>query len=1325
MNIRHYILLVLLMFACCGKIAANDEYKFASFMTTDGLSDNTVLCGLCDRYGFMWLGTSNGLNCFDGRRNVVYRNFPTNGVGLYSSDVVLSLLENGDDIWLGCNDGLKLYHRATGLFEPFRKATRYGVVVSSTVQTIFKARNGQVWIGTLGQGVFIYNAQTDRLEQDSRHGGFVSSICQTADGSVCLATLDGTVNVFSPYGKFIRSYKIPNYKYDKTQISLLAYRNNVWVGTDAGLYNINLATNKLTTFKSPFYVGSITSIALRDAHTLTLGTRHGLFTFTPHTGSFVRVDGPGGIQGLTDQSVNQVMYDPDGTMWVFTSQGGVNYLPRYELLFRFKPLPDAGEGDRQMVYAFAQADNGNMWVGATNGLYLYNNGTDALVPYRRDLIHTAVRTLLRDGNHLFIGTVMDGLKVLDLSTGELKHYYYSEQKPYTLPSNDINDIYKSQRGVVYVATSWGLCTFDVKTERFLPIASLPSTTEFVNICGDHEGNVWTATKSCGLYRYTASTNGWGFFSYKEHDNQNSLPVNTLTSVLCDSKGRVWVATRGGGLCQYDPSTSRFNRCSGVSAIINFMCEDSEHNLWVATERTLMKIGEGDNPVAVQVNSPSEMWRGLSMQRAVSYSSSSNIMFIGNANGFYTFQPLHVKNVQKRPVYVTSISLPYASNPEKELGDLGLGYNLYVNNRVELPYADNSFTLHFSSPRFSSAQSVLFDYMLKGVDKQWAHNVSVAEVTYANLSPGTYEFLLREAGVDGPVSHVFITVLPPWYLTWWAYLIYIVALALCAYLVWRYVKRTVRRRYDVRLEHFRVEQEKLMYQSKINFFVNLVHEIRTPLSLIVLPLERLNKRLREAEDSTLLAAIGKNVDYLLNITNQLLDFQKVENGKFVVHRENMSLTKMVDNVYNQFASYCEVDGKTLIKQLPDKDIVTAIDVSGVNKIMMNLMSNALKYANTIITVALEPSSTGMVCLSVSDDGPGVPDNEKNRIFESFYQVGNDKIAQAFGTGIGLSFAKALAKAHGGDLLVDDAVGGGTRFSLLLPVMSVADKDNGAAATPHVEGIVSLPVEAADEVATSKKEFTVLLVEDNQQLLDMTSTMLRDWYRVLRAKNGAVALEVMNREQVDVVVSDVMMPVMDGIELCAKVKGDINYSHIPLILLTAKTTIEAKVEGMKSGADVYLEKPFAIEQLHMQIENLLRLRQLFYKHMSKADGLVDEKAGSDFGINQQNMSFLKKVQEAFDENMHKEDYSIDELASALNMSRSTFYRKLRSLTGMSPMDFMRSQRLKRAALLLLEDESVSIADIAVKVGFNSASYFTKCFKQVYGVLPKDYAASKKEQ
>ena len=504
-------------------------------------------------------------------------------------------------------------------------------------------------------------------------------------------------------------------------------------------------------------------------------------------------------------------------------------------------------------------------------------------------------------------------------------------------------------------------------------------------------------------------------------------------------------------------------------------------------------------------------------------------------------------------------------------------------------------------------------------------------------------------------------------------------------------------------------------------MNLVHEIRTPLSLIVLPLERLSKRLRDKEDSSLLAVIGKNVDYLLDITNQLLDFQKVENGKFVIHRVNTSLRSVVDDTYRRFASYCEVGGKTLVTRLPERDIVTAIDVGGVGKIMMNLMSNAMKYAATTVTIALEETDGGMARLSVADDGPGVPDSEKRRIFDSYYQVGNDKIAQALGTGIGLAFAKALAKAHDGDLVVDDAEGGGARFSLLLPVVKVdgADADDERKSV----GIVSAGAETDSRDTKAKTGFTVLFVEDNTQLLDMTATMLRDWYRVVCAKNGAEALEILGHEQVDVVVSDVMMPVMDGMELCARVKGDISTSHIPLILLTAKTTVEAKVEGMKSGADVYLEKPFAIEQLHMQIENLLRLRQLFYKRMSKADGVVDEAVGADCGINRRDMEFLQQVQEVFDANMADEDYSIDSLAAALNMSRSTFYRKLRSLTGMPPADFMRSQRLKHAARLLAEDSDTNIADIAMKVGFVSASHFTKCFKQAYGVLPKEYGVKVK--
>ena len=1316
MSFRHYILsLLTLLLAVTQRAAAGDEYKFRSFMTTDGLSDNSVLCGLRDRYGFVWLGTANGLNCFDGKVNVVYRNFPTvGGMGLYGSDLVQSILENGDDIWFGCNDGLKILHRATGRMEPFRLATRYGVVVSSMVQTLFRAHNGWVWIGTLGQGVFIYNPQTNRLVQDSSRGGFVSSVCQTADGSVCVALLNGTVSVFTPQGRFVRAYHIPGYKFDKNLISLQAQGRDVWAGTDAGLYFINRTANEVEGFKPPFYVGSITSIVKSGRGTLLLGTRRGLFAFSVATRSFTRLDGEGGYQGLTDQSVNQLALDRDGTLWVFTSQGGVSYLPRHEVLFGFNALPSSGDGTRRMVYDFAPAGGGDMWVAATGGLYRYSGSTGAVTPYRHDLVSTTVRTLMRDGNRLWIGTAVDGLKVLNLATGELRQYRYSEQHPYTIPSNEVNAIYKSRRGVVYVATSWGLCYFDTPTERFLPIAALPTTTEFVDICGDREGNVWAATKSSGLYRFTAHSGGWTLYNYRK-DDPNSLPVNTLASVMCDSRGRVWVATRGGGLCLYDPSVDGFRRCQGVGDIISFMCEDSRHNLWVGTERSLMKISGTPTPAAVQVTSPSEMWRGIQMQRSVGY-SPSNIMFIGNANGFYTFRPLNVSETVARRVYVTSVSLPYASDPDKERADIGAGGALYVSGRITLPYRDNSFTIHFSSPHFSSPQSVLFDYMLKGVDKQWAHNVSAAEATYAAVPPGDYEFLLRESGGNGPVARVAVRVLPPWYLTWWAYLIYIAILAAAGYVAWKLVNRTVRRRYNAHLERFRVEQEKLTYQSKINFFVNLVHEIRTPLSLIVLPLERLTKRLRDAEDSSLLAVIGKNVDYLLNVTNQLLDFQKVENGKFVVHRVNTSLLSVVDDTYRQFASYCEVGGKTLVKRLPDHDIVTAIDVSGVSKIMMNLMSNALKYAAHTVTIALEQADGGMARLSVADDGPGVPDSEKRRIFDSFYQVGNDKIAQALGTGIGLAFAKALAKAHDGDLVVDDAEGGGARFSLLLPMVRVDEADE--AVERKAVGIVSVGDDGTGNSPKVKTGFTVLFVEDNTQLLDMTASMLRDWYRVVCAKNGAEALEVLGREQVDVVVSDVMMPVMDGMELCVRVKGDIATSHIPLILLTAKTTVEAKVEGLRSGADVYLEKPFAIEQLHMQIENLLRLRQLFHRRMSKAEGIVDEAVGADCGVSGRDMEFLQQVQEVFGANMADEDYSIDDLAAALHMSRSTFYRKLRSLTGMPPADFMRSQRLKHAARLLVECSDTNIADIAMKVGFVSASHFTKCFKQAYGVLPKEY-------
>lgn len=1313
MKFRLYIILLLLL-SCSHRLCANDEYKFRSYMTSSGLSDNSVLCGIRDRYGFMWFGTANGLCCYDGKVSVSYRNFATvDGKGVYGSDIVASLMEYGDDIYVGCSNGIMVFRRAKGVFEPFGVATRYGVVISSTVQRMYRARNGYVWIGTRGQGLFIYNPRTGNMVQNSRAGGFVCDIAQTVDGNVSVAMLDGRVNVFSQYGRFLTTYKITGYVSDKTHICVQSEGNALWIGTDVGLYYVDETRGNISNYRPPFFVGAISSLAKRSDGTLLVGTKRGLYSFDTDTHVFSRIDDDGGVKGLSDEDVTGVMVDRDGTLWVFTSQGGVNYLPRNEVMFRFNALPGNKTNGRSIVSAFAPAGDGDMWVGTNSGLYRYSKATGAVTPYGGALSKIAVRTLYCDGRLLWIGTAMNGLKVLDTSSGEIRSYEYSETTPYSLPSNQVNDVYRGYHGTLFVATSWGLCRFDSSTKHFFTFTQLPSAVEFVDVCGDALGNVWAATNGSGLYCMSHNTGQWKRYAY-EPSKPYSLPVNTITAVKSDSYGRLWVATRGGGLCLYDSSIDGFVRCEGVGDIINFMCEDSQRTLWVGTDRTLFMVGRGTRPAALRVFSPPEMWSGLLMQRSANY-SSSDMMFIGNTEGFYTFSPLQIRNDAQAPVYISAISFPNASDPSAETAKLGLDGAMYVNKRVELPYRDNSFTLHFSSPRFSSSQSVLYDYMLKGVDKQWAHSTSNIETTYANVPPGEYEFLLKETGSDAAPARLYIKVLAPWYLTWIAMFFYAVALIVGGYLVWRLVQSVARRRYDSKLEQYRADEAKRMFESKISFFVNLVHEIRTPLSLIVLPLEQLAKRKHDESDRKCISVMSKNVNYLLSMANQLLDFQKAESGKFEVHRADMSVSSYLREIYEQFSPYCEVEHKIMRMEMPDDDIVTAVDRDIVGKILMNLMSNALKYTRTGIVLRLAMGGGDKVCVSVIDDGPGVADSEKKRIFDSFYQISIDRVAQSMGTGIGLAFAKALAVAHGGDIRVDDAPGGGACFTLELPLTLVGRTDSGKRQQP-----VMIDVGSGSDAGPGLKSFTVLLVEDNRQLLDMMGEALGSWYRVLCAKNGAEALDLMAGNDVDVVVSDVMMPVMDGITLCSKIKGDINFSHIPVILLTAKISVEAKVAGMKSGADVYLEKPFAIEQLYMQIENLFRLRQNFHKRMGAAEGNMDVTAASELGVNQQDMTFLQKVQDVFEDNVADETFSIDMLASALNMSRSSFYRKLKALTGMTPVDFMRAQRIRRGASLLLTGRSVS--EVAAMVGFSSPSYFTKCFKMELGVLPKDYVDSR---
>ena len=529
------------------------------------------------------------------------------------------------------------------------------------------------------------------------------------------------------------------------------------------------------------------------------------------------------------------------------------------------------------------------------------------------------------------------------------------------------------------------------------------------------------------------------------------------------------------------------------------------------------------------------------------------------------------------------------------------------------------------------------------------------------------------------------------------------------------------KYQKRIEEYQIKKDKELYKNKVNFFINLIHEIRTPLTLIKLPLESImHAAIDKQTEEHYLQVINKNVDYLLGVTNELLDFQKMESGEIKLHLKLCDISQQINSIYQQFAGSADLRNISLsIHQPEDFHLEALVDGDKLNRILVNLLSNAMKYANNVISITVKNDAKEFSII-VEDDGPGIADAEKEKIFQNFYQVADGQSIQ--GTGIGLAYSRALAESHHGTLHVENSSLGGSAFILTLPIYNedLQKEENKGIILPDSRSHMDL--EGSNDKPASSSKAKILLVEDNRDLLELECNGLKEYYHILKAQNGIEALQIMKDEDVDIVVTDVMMPLMNGFELCHKIKSNIEYSHIPVILLTAKTLPESKEEGFSYGADSYIEKPFTIQQLHMQIRNLLNLRTAFQKRMASffPQATPEEKDKEDYiPFTAQDQEFIKKIQEIIELQLNDENFSIDVLATEMHMSRSNFYRKLKALSGMSPNDYLKNCRLNKAAQLL--KEGYRVTEVFERTGFGSSSYFAKCFKAKFGVLPKDYTES----
>ncbi len=1317
----YFLFLCLMLLIGTRTVNASPSFFFRKYMAVDGLSHNTVLCGLQDSYGFIWLGTSNGLNCYDGNNNAVFRNMLNEGFS-FENNSVISLFEENRNIWIGANYGLYVYNRASNKFSRFTKTTGYGVVISSEVRKVIKARNNMIWISTLGQGLFIYNPKNGSLYQNSVHASYICDICQGGDGVLYVSSMQGELLRFSENGKYLGSYSIPNYASIKEMNCLKNINGEIWMGAGGSLYKLNKATNKLDKYDSNTYFGSIHCLLRYSPQEILVGTDKGLYLFNVVTRLYQRKDDPSDSRSLSDQAVNAMMWDKEGSLWVMTNFGGVNYMSKQSTLFRFCSLDSNDKRgnvvSRKIVSSFCETKGGNVWVGTQNGLYYYNKSTKQISPYKGGVLNYDIRSIMQNGNKLWLGTYDSGIRVVDLKSGNIKAYTYSKKIPYTICSNNVYSIYKVRKGDIYVGTNWGLCRYDSLRDRFMLISTMSSMTSIADMLEDASGNLWVATSNCGVMCLNAHTGKWKNYAY-EKNNPHSITSNSVIKLFKDSKNTIWLGTNGGGLCYFDPKINGFinfdpNNTILPNSVIYAIEQDKEGNFWISSNAGLTKINPAIKTGLHQYTVGSDLWGGSFSQHSSIFTSQGEMLF-GSINGFYSFFPQNlIEKGSFAPVYITGISFPYLEDAEKEKERLQLDKALYTEHEIVLPYKDNSFSIHFVALRYGNPSKARYSYMLKGVNEQWAQETESNVASYVSLSPGKYEFLLRENNSKGKEASLWIIVMPPWYRSNLAYFIYILLILTIGYYVFKSSQAIIRKKIQRQMEEHQLKQEQEAYKSKIKFFVNLMHEIRTPLSLISLPLERMQEEKQNAINEKYIAVIHKNLDYLLGVTNQLLDFEKIENGALTLNLEEYDIKSILNGIYNQFVGYAHLKGIELKLVLCDQDVISLVDKDKIGNILVNLMGNALKYAHQKIEIELVYTLSNYE-IRVCDDGVSIPDSEKEKIFETFYQLHGDKIAAAMGTGIGLSYAKVLAEAHHGGLRIEDNLGGGSKFILSLPI------EKG-----EVQNVRSISSEVTTEGSAQSNgivlqegfESVVLLVEDNVELLEMTADSLQQWYRVLKARNGREALELLANEEINVIVSDIMMPEMDGLELCNKVKSDINYSHIPVILLTAKTTLESKVEGMENGADAYIEKPFLVQQVRLQIENLLKLRHAFHQLMvSFQDNGDDSSIMADYGLTQKDCKFTENLQALLIDRLADENFSLDTLAEELNMSRSSFYRKIKALSGMSPNDYMKSVRMNKAAELIGLGERIS--EVAAQVGFSSSSYFAKCFKAQFGVLPKEFA------
>lgn len=1325
-------------------VALAQKYQVRPLDLEQGLSCNYVLSIAQDKYGFLWFATEEGLNRFDGNSFFTYYK-QRDRQGISSSELNCVIDDAKEPVvWIGTkNDGLNSFNYQTEEWHSYKHDGKNpSSIATNDITHITPSANGKLWITTYWKGVELFDPETKRFVHfdKNRVKGLPDNqlwcVLDLGNGNLLVGHVKSGLSIIDTQRLTARNFK--HNDQDIFSISgnevICLYRDKkgtIWIGTNVGIdiYD-SLSQRFLHVADQTIKNHRIFDFCeLPDGNMLVATEQMGIAvldvankSFTASTQISCSFISEGFSDfNLTGNSVRSLLLDKYNNVWAGFYGSGINFLTQSVAPFSTirAGVPDQLERlTEKSVMGLAFDKKGQLWVGTDGkGLNVFSPERKRLATYEHEG-GSIVTAATRDSyGNLWFGSFYQGATVKMAGGGFRK----------VLPNahEDVRCFYEDDKQQMWIGTSHGIYVVDIK--RMKVVNNYHLGNDMVRaICMDARHRVWVGYFDIGIEVFSPQMKRIKSFNSTKGEKEY-IPSNAVNHLMRDSQGRIWAATNEGAICLDVKHQDRhviYDQRQGMNNIhVRAIIEDEMHNIWMSTNRGISCLKAGQAGRFINFNEKDNVVKANFNDGSVAR-SEQGIIYFGSAQGLCCFLPRQVLSVNRAPkTIITSLRLIRGiEQPDSVI-------NLAMRNHISLAYDENSFSVNFTVQNFAMENYVEYSYKLSGLQDDWI-TAQNGTITLRDIPPGTYQLQVRTRLHNQPwsseIAEFTITVRPPFWLSWWAKLCYTLFVFAIVYLALRTYQRHLRLKFQLKAEKVNHEKEQKLNEERLRFFTNITHELRTPLTLILGPLDDISHSSDIAKAvKHKLAVIHQSAVRLNELITQILEFRKTETDN---RRLRVVKANVVDAVHEVSLKYEELAQKPDVAirfVAPENPILMYIDKEVIAIILDNLVSNAIKYTDQgNIDISVERRRSGerhLVDITVSDTGHGISAKALPHIFDRYYQENGTH--QASGTGIGLSLVKKLVTLHHGEVKAESNLEQGTSFIVTLDENEIYPEalrgDENASAKLQGNNAASDVLNSEEAVLSVENgKLLLLVVEDNREILDYVAESFIDEFDVLKAGDGREGLALALDKVPDVIISDVMMPNMDGNAMCRALKKDVRTSHIPIILLTAKDSFEAKEKGYDSGADSYITKPFTHKLLRSRILNLLqqRRRDKMLIQESKETNLAQKKEQLREALNKVDQEFFDKLNKLIEENISG-DVDVNLIASNLAVSTSTLYRKMKALTGISTNEYIRKYKMQYAEHLLLEGK-YSISEISFMVGMNSVAYFRRCFKAEYGEIPSEY-------